>query len=390
MSASNNIVNVSKQQRVVFVDNISNEKSKELSSTYKFGLFLGNGPTGLNVNEVYEHNTGLIYKDGKRYSLVTAISNQPIRINTGERVYNIRLQINESGVLSLSTTNAVQDFILDGYTSNGQYRAYTEDSGEILHLYEDDCLYFHYIDAESGEVIYYTYDNLLTFEQNDYISSVNLSSASERKNNSDSSEYRISIAQNTSENQTLTISCEIANGNSTGTLTKSYPFQTHKLSSDIFYIGCTTDYVDRGQYFKYDSDLSIDLSSAGWHSLDPAFYGENWRQIDVNAYYAMPHENSEEIGFEIDNISEFVVILPAHYSIYIHNMYNDNVIGNNVSDYFDQSILLKDGSFDIAGNITINSQPYVIYKYLDGVVNDIIAVQQQDPNYKARFINLIK
>ena len=352
---ANNIIDISKQQRVVFIDNVTDDRAKTLSNEYKFGVFFGNGPAQQNSTEYANNNTGVIYKNGKRYSLVTAVSNQSIKLNTYNNVFNIKLQIDENGVLSLNVSNAISDFELVSYSDvNGTITPWT---GNVIDIYETTYLYFRFKEENSDEWVYYPTSDLLTFifDDESVLQYMQIPILSVEENNDGTTRYKFKAIKDSGELE-LPVKITVEGLEQS----RTYRFKTHLLSGKIFYIGNISTFRNNQNYDIYDTDMNNNLNEAGWHSFNKDLYSNASSQDDIYKYYTIPH-NTEYAGFDFSEIgiNNFGIILPEDMSIYLP-MTDE---GNRVIDYIEDQYI--DGSFEKTMQITINGEPYNVFQYIN-------------------------
>ena len=340
-----NITDVSKQQRIVFVDNINNEQALELSQTYKFGVFMGNGPSFTDT--LVEQNAGLIYKNGKRFSLVTGINKSPIRLG----LYNIGLTINDKGILGLQLLNAVDNFKLIKYVTAGQEYYYNDDT--YITIYNEGDLYFR-LNDENNNIINSTEDSL--YFTNDLIYNGYISTPQIIYDDINNDEYTVKYhitnlkeTNNTYKELSVALLTDLSNENAQ---VETYNIRIINSSSNIFYIGDVYDYLTTESVIIYNDELT-NLSESGWHSFDPAFNNLSSAE-DVYKYYTL-------YPYDVLNTDRFGINIPESMKPRLDLIYENQ----RLPDYQEDN----SGVFKKSHTLIVNDNRYCIYQFNKQIIN---------------------
>ena len=344
MINKDNITDVSKQQRIVFVDNINNEQALELSQTYQFGVFMGNGPS--STDTLVEQNAGLIYKNGKRFSLVTGINKSPIRLG----LYNIGLTINDKGILGLQLLNAVDNFQLVKYFTNGKTYYYDNTGNEYITIYNDADLYFRLNDTDNH--IINSTDDALYFT-NDLISDGYIATPQviydDINNNEYTVKYHITTLKETNniyKELSVALLTDLSNENAQ---VETYNIRIINSNSNIFYIGDVYEYLTTESVIIYNDELT-NLSESGWHSFDPSFNNLSSAE-DVYKYYTLN-------AFRVSNTDSFGIIIPETMKPRLDLIYENYQEDNS-------------GVFKKSHTLIVNDNRYCIYQFNKQMINGV-------------------
>ena len=364
MISTNNLIDVSKQQRIVFVDNITNDNAKTLSEQYPFGVFMGNDTT---------NKTGLIYKNGTRYSLITGVDKSLHRIG----LYNIGLVVDENGVLKLNVVGAIQEFYLYQYQSNGTFHKYHD--GDTITIYDNADLYFVLKD-ENGNQLSYPQDDILYFNDgpitegyinipiisgytSDIYNQFETEGASDDVDEFLGIKYHIIANKDTYGNNiqltTSLLDLEPQSYNINIILSQDNIFYIGEISNDIM------NYINSGStdYIVYTKDINSNLNETGWHNFNATNIGS---AANIYSYY-------ETYPFTITDIDNFVLILPENMVPQVELKEN----GKNIPDFIDNNF---NGSFNKYTDLTVNNKLYIIYKFKNN---------EENPNTQSLFNNYL-
>ena len=317
-----NYIDISKQQRVVFVDNIQYDNAKALSKQYPFAMFF----TSADDN-VYH----TIWRNGFCYSYVSEIDSTPVIVNDKA----ISLSIDRKGKLSLIVGYAIGQFVLSKYeNSENNFVNYEEDHyienyntqekffSEEITLKDTGELFFDLYDNYGDPLAEYNKTNIALLEfrlyrleseedlTNSYIT--NLRSEKDA-NNQYGIKYTFEIKRQYLDDD---LRLEV----SYNSFKKIYPITLQKsIVEELIWIGSGNP--NFGDYYSQEvteNDI-VSFDMIGWHYLKDLALNDSMPNIydyysvhhlnvqDGNIYVVIPINKRLRVKLIEDNSTEYVV-----------------------------------------------------------------------------------
>ena len=362
-----NYIDISKQQRVVFVDNIPYSEAERLSNAYPFALILTSPPTENPKNEDIGIHT--IWRAGKCYSYISKVDQTPITIDT----YSISLKF-DAGCLSLNIGSKIGDFDIIAYESNSEFsdsnptlynntRITFKNTGEIyFNLWEVKE------DSTRNPLTEYNQrglDNLLSFKlklNDEYIDidsyiedihSVEYDS-SLYNNNIKGIKYCFNVKEELSGDLKLEVSYKL-------TLTedpiiKEYPIELQKTVADeLIWIGSNAFPINVNSLNDNEITRETIESDANWYYINEFNYNTN--------------ENQNPLQISEGHIR---VIIPENYTLYVDLKEEGNGSSRYVKDVGDDNTY----SYRIFGSCKINGKNYKALLLQDESITEFINIIQ--------------